>query len=152
MSRSAQPSGLGNHALVRWSKRIPCMRMRDGLRVALLAGCSACACHVHGTYHSSHLSCWPVCVWTSAACLCSDVMSLIRMGYTWHYHDIKHTHSTWHTLRIHMAYTSYTHHTHALHVSNTCHTHALHVSYTCPTHVTHMSYTCPSHVRHMSYT
>ena len=56
MSRSAQPSGLGNHALVRWSKRTPCMRMRDGLRVALLAGCSACAVRVSCAWRVSFLS------------------------------------------------------------------------------------------------
>ena len=175
MSRSTQLSGLGNHALVRWSKRTPCTSMRDGLRVALLAGCSACAFHVHGMYHSSHLSCWPVCVWTSAACRCSDVMAYTH-GLHMDDHDIKRTHATWHTHGIHMAYRCHTHakhmsytchtrlrshthvsyvpytcHTHVIHMSCTCHTCVPHVSNTCQTHVIHMSNTCHIHVIHMSY-
>ena len=85
------------------------------MRVVLRA---QCACHVHGVYHSSHLSCWPLCVWTSAACLCSDVMA--------------YTHG------LHMSYSC---HTHVIFMSYTCHTRVIYMSATCHTSVAYTEYT-----------
>ena len=102
---------------------------------------------------------------TSAAGLCAfghlqhacvQMSWLIRMGYTWHYNAIKHTHATWHTHVIHMSYTchhmSYTCHTHVIHMSYTCHKHVIHMSVTCHSHVIHVYYTCHTHAIPMSYT
>ena len=93
------------------------------------------AMHAHAWWSEGGIACGLFCVrsarvmcmaciipLTSAAGLCAfghlqhacvQMSWLIRMGYTWHYNAIKHTHATWHT--------------HVIHMSFTCHSHVIHM-------------------------
>ena len=113
MSWSTQLSGSGNHALVRWSKRTPCMRMRDGLRVALLAGCSACAVRVSCAWRVSFLS--PQLLAFVRLDICSMPVFRCHGLYTW---------------ATHVIFMSYTWHTRVIYMSATCHTSVAYTEYT----------------------
>jgi hypothetical protein len=93
------------------------MRMRDGLRVALLAGCSACAVRVSCAWRVSFLS--------------PQLLAFVRLDIC--------------SMPVFRCHGLYTWATHVIFMSYTCHIHVIHMSYACHIHVSHMSYICRIH-------